>query len=92
MQAANAEAGLLRLRDYAPEALVLDSKLAGMSGWDMLKHRAADPELPNVPVIILTTSHSTAHAGESTYTKTADTLIKPIGATDLIFAVSRLFG
>jgi DNA-binding response OmpR family regulator len=92
LQAENAEDGLQCVRERAPDGLVLDIKLPGMSGWDMLKHIAADPRLPDIPVIILTASPLTDHVGEQTYTNIADTLIKPIGAADLILAVRRNFG
>jgi DNA-binding response OmpR family regulator len=92
LQAENAEDGLQCVRENTPDGLVLDIKLPGMSGWDMLKHIAADPMLPNIPVIILTASPLTDHVGEPPYHGIADTLIKPIGVTDLILAVRRIFG
>ncbi len=92
LQAENAEDGLQRVRENTPDGLVLDIKLPGMSGWDMLKQIAADPQLPDVPVIILTASPLTDYVGEPTYNNIADTLIKPIGAADLIQAVRRIFG
>jgi DNA-binding response OmpR family regulator len=92
LQAENAEDGLQQLREHSPAALVLDIKLPGMSGWDMLKQIVTDPELPDIPVIILTASPLSDHVGEQTYTNIADTLIKPIGAADLILAVRRIFG
>ena len=54
LQAANAEDGLQQLQDYGAEALILDIRLPGMSGWDMLKQIAAEPGLLDIPVIILT--------------------------------------
>ncbi len=54
---ANAEDGLQQLRGHAPDALVLDIKFPGMSGWNMLERIASDPTLPKVPVILMTASH-----------------------------------
>ena len=92
LQAENAEDGLHHMREHAPDGLVLDIKLPGMSGWDMLKQIAADPILPDIPVIILTASPLSDDVGVQTYPNIADTLIKPIGAADLILAVRRIFG
>jgi twitching motility two-component system response regulator PilH len=91
LQTENAEDGLQCVREHRPDGLVLDIKLPGMSGWDMLQHIAADPTLPDIPVIILTASPLTDHVGEPTYTNIADRLIKPIGVADLILVVRRVF-
>jgi DNA-binding response OmpR family regulator len=92
LQAESAEAGLQQLREHSPAAVVLDIKLPGMSGWDMLKQVAADPTVPDIPVIIMTASPLTDHIGEQTYTNIVDTLIKPVSATDLIQAVRKVLG
>jgi two-component system, sensor histidine kinase len=92
LQTDNAEDGLRQLHDYAPAALLLDIKLPGMTGWDMLKQIDADPNLPHLPVIIMTASPLFDHLGESTYTNIAATLIKPVSTAELIDAVRKVFG
>jgi CheY-like chemotaxis protein len=92
LQAGSAEEGLQQLRDHAPEALILDLKLPGMSGWDMLKYIVSDPELPDIPVIIMTASFPADHTGELIYAHITEKLIKPVSATDLIAAVRKIFG
>ena len=92
IEAASAEEGLQQLRSHAPEALILDIKLPGMSGWDMLKEVSANPELPEIPVIILTASALVAHPDEHAYTNIIAKLIKPVSTTDLILAVQKIFG
>jgi DNA-binding response OmpR family regulator len=92
LQAPSAEEGLQHLRDGGPEALILDIKLPGMSGWDMLKVIIAESILPHIPVIIMTASPLSAQTGELVYPHIAATLIKPIGAADLILAVKKIFG
>ncbi len=92
LQAASAEEALQRLRDHVPEALILDIKLPGMSGWDMLNQVAADPELPDIPAIILTASPLTAHTGEPIYNNITSRLIKPVSVTDLILALEKSLG
>ena len=92
LQAANAEDGLQLLRDYGVEALILDIRLPGMNGWDMLKQVTDEPGLPHIPVIILTASALIAQPGEPVYPNIAAILIKPIGVTELILAVNKIFG
>ena len=92
LQASNAEDGLQQLRDYGAEALILDIRLPGMSGWDMLKQIAAAPSLPDIPVIILTASALPTQPGEQIYSNVAAILIKPIGVTELMLAVKEIFG
>ncbi len=91
-QVGSAEEGLQQMRDNAPDALILDIKLPGMSGWDMLKRVVADPRLPRIPVIILTSSLIIDHAGELGYPNIACKLIKPISTMDLVGAVRKVFG
>ncbi len=92
LQAPSAEEGLEHLRDGVPEALILDIKLSGMSGWDMLEVIVAEPALPHIPVIILTASPLSTQTDELVYPHIAAILIKPIGAADLIQAVKKVFG
>jgi CheY-like chemotaxis protein len=92
LQAPSAEEGLQHLRNGAPAVLILDIKLPGMSGWDMLKHIAAEPGLPDIPVIILTASTQIAQTGQQVYPHIAAILIKPVGAADLMQAVKKVFG
>src|SRR5258707_578041 len=76
LQAPSAEEGLKHLRDCVAEALILDIKLPGMSGWDMLKVIVAEPALPDIPVIIMTASPLTLQTGELAYSYIAAILIK----------------
>lgn len=92
LQTDNAEEGLRQLSQYAPTALVLDIKLPGMNGWDMLNHISADPTLFDLPVIIITASPLSDHLGEPSYPNIAAKLIKPISATELINAVRKVCG
>src|SRR5256885_13212521 len=78
LEAASAEEGLLQLRYRAPAALILDITLPGMSGWDMLKQLEAEPELPLLPVIILTASAQTTYPDDQLYSNIAAKLVKPI--------------
>jgi CheY-like chemotaxis protein len=92
LQTDNAEEGLRQLQAHSPTVLLLDIKLPGMNGWDMLGCILADPKLPNLPVIIITASPLSDHLGEPTYTNIVAKLIKPISTDELIGAVRKVFG
>ena len=92
LQTASAEEGLQQLRDYGADALILDIRLPGISGWDMIKQIAAEPGLPDIPVIVLTASSLTTQPSETVYPNIAAVLIKPIGVTELMLAVNKIFG
>jgi DNA-binding response OmpR family regulator len=92
LQAENAEDGLQQLREHTPGALVLDIKLPGMSGWDMLKQIDVDPKLLNIPVIILTASPLSDHPGDISYSNIADKLVKPVSTADLMLAIRKACG
>jgi len=47
------EKGLERAREIKPALILLDLILPGMSGYEVLKQLKADPELKDIPVIIL---------------------------------------
>jgi DNA-binding response OmpR family regulator len=92
LQAENAEDGLQQLHEHSPGALVLDIKLPGMSGWEMLKQIVADPKVPALPVIIMTASPLSDRAGDISYSNIADKLIKPVSTADLMLAIRKACG
>jgi signal transduction histidine kinase/CheY-like chemotaxis protein len=52
--AAGGEEGLRRARELRPDAITLDVMMPGMDGWAVLSALKADPDLADVPVIMLT--------------------------------------
>jgi len=89
--APDAEEGLALLQTFKPEALILDIKLPGISGWEMLKVIDSDPVLPKIPVIIMTASSIFSQPDEYGYSNIVEKLIKPVSVTDLMHAVRIIF-
>ncbi len=56
--AMNGEAGLAHLRrgNDLPALILLDLKMPGMSGFDVLREIRSDARLKNIPVIVVTSS------------------------------------
>ncbi len=52
--AAGGEEGLRRARELRPDAITLDVMMPGMDGWAVLSALKADPDVADVPVIMLT--------------------------------------
>ena len=52
--AAGGEAGLRLARELRPDVITLDVMMPGMDGWAVLNELKADPELADIPVVMLT--------------------------------------
>ncbi|HYM53803.1 MAG TPA: response regulator, partial [Solirubrobacteraceae bacterium] len=52
--ASSGEEGLRQARDLRPDAITLDVMMPGMDGWAVLSALKADPDVADVPVIMLT--------------------------------------
>jgi signal transduction histidine kinase/DNA-binding response OmpR family regulator len=52
--AAGGEEGLRLARELRPDAITLDVMMPGMDGWAVLSALKADPDLADIPVIMLT--------------------------------------
>jgi CheY-like chemotaxis protein/signal transduction histidine kinase len=60
--AGDGESGLQLAKTYHPDAILLDLKLPGMSGWEVLDALKHDSSLRHVPVHILSASDETIDA------------------------------
>ncbi|HEU4370603.1 MAG TPA: response regulator, partial [Methylomirabilota bacterium] len=52
--AAGGEEGLRRARELRPDAITLDVMMPGMDGWAVLSALKADPDVTDIPVVMLT--------------------------------------
>ena len=52
-EAANGKEALDIMRQEHPSVVVLDLMMPIVSGWDVLRERAAEPDLQSIPVIIV---------------------------------------
>ena len=91
LDAETAEDGLQLLKKYRPQALILDIKLPGMSGWGMLNAIDHDPTLTKLPVIIMTASSVLSQPDEYLYPNISEKLNKPVSVTELMQAVQSIF-
>ena len=81
--------GLTLARGKRPALVLLDLRLPGLDGWEVLAALRADPALQAVPVVVLTASaephwqERARQAGATAY------LVKPVSADDVLAAVER---
>jgi signal transduction histidine kinase/CheY-like chemotaxis protein len=52
--ASGGEEGLRRARELSPDAITLDVMMPGMDGWAVLSALKADPDVADIPVVMLT--------------------------------------
>jgi CheY-like chemotaxis protein len=90
LEAQSAQEGLDLLKIQPPQLLILDIKLPGMTGWEMLKAIDDDPVLPKVPVIVITASSFPNQGDDYLYSNIVEKLTKPFDAAALVRAVGAV--
>ncbi|HEX2167312.1 MAG TPA: response regulator, partial [Longimicrobiales bacterium] len=88
--ATHSAAGALKLaRELKPDLITLDLMMPGLNGWDMLSSLKADPELADIPIVIISV---VAHESRATLAGALDVLQKPIDRTELHTILRRNVG
>jgi signal transduction histidine kinase/DNA-binding response OmpR family regulator len=84
--APNGKDGLRRAKELQPSAITLDVMMPGMDGWAVLSAIKADPQISNIPVVMLTMVRD-KNMG---YTLGAsDYVTKPIDREQLITVIKK---
>ncbi len=84
----SAEQGFLLAKAYQPTAIIIDVRMPGMNGWELLSMLKGDVATVHIPVVVLTVlaneqNHS-AELGAAAY------LHKPVDRNDLQAVLARL--
>jgi signal transduction histidine kinase/ActR/RegA family two-component response regulator len=85
--ARSGEEGLAEVRRHRPEAVVLDIRMPGTDGWQVLEQLKADAVTAAVPVVVATVLDERPRAmalGAAEY------LVKPLASDDVLAALRRL--
>ncbi len=84
--ATTGEQALERLLAGRPSAVVLDIRLPGIDGWDVLRQVKGDAETADIPVIIVSILDE---RGQGLALGADDYLVKPVGRELLVAALER---
>jgi LmbE family N-acetylglucosaminyl deacetylase/CheY-like chemotaxis protein len=76
------------IADFKPDVVVTDIEMPGMTGLELIEQIRAD--LPELPIVVMTAHISVDYAVGALRAQADEFLLKPIGAADLVAAVTRL--
>jgi PAS domain S-box-containing protein len=86
LTATNAEEGIAMARREHPDLITLDLMMPGMNGWDALKVLKNDPEVRNIPVVVVSIL---AGEGRGKLLGAVDLVTKPVEREDLLRVLWR---
>jgi signal transduction histidine kinase/CheY-like chemotaxis protein len=81
------EEGLEAVRSMHPAAVILDIRLPGMDGWDVLGALKAEPGTADTPVVVVSVL---PEQGRGFALGASDYLVKPVAREDLLAALHRV--
>jgi len=85
--AENALTALQRMRAHAPDLVLTDMMMPGMTGLELLEAMRAEPALDDVPVIVVTALAAVEARLAALRAGAADYLLKPFDETELVLRV-----
>jgi len=90
--AANGMEALEKAKAEQPDLIILDLAMPKMDGFEFLSRLQDDPQMLNIPVIVLTAVGLEPYGGRSENLKIADLIMKPFKAHRLISSVKEILG
>lgn len=83
--------GLDAIRRVKPDLVLLDLMMPDMDGWEVYQQMKADPELKNIPVIVVTAKAQSIDKILGLHiAKVDDYVTKPFGPQELLQSVERV--
>lgn len=90
LSAYNGEEALLLARDRQPDLILLDLKMPGLSGTDVIQALKQEVDTANIPIIVMT-GHTVERSGETIKMLGAKQLFtKPFSITELVAQIKDL--
>ena len=91
--AVGGRAGLDTIREKKPELVLLDLMMPDMDGWEVYQRMKADPELQDIPVIVVTAKAQSIDKVLGLHiAKVDDYVTKPFGPQELLASVNKVLG
>lgn len=89
IEAESGEKALLLIRQYRPDAVLMDIRMPVMDGYEATKRIKEDGDIKDIPVIALTASGMKEDKEKIMHSKFDGFLIKPVKRSDLFRELSR---
>ncbi len=90
--ARDGEEGLAKVRELRPDAVVLDVMMPKLDGFEVLKAVRADPEIADIPVLMLTAKAREAEQQRGLTLGANAYMAKPFSTHELVDQVMALIG
>jgi two-component system response regulator VicR len=85
--------GLEKVRTEKPDLVLLDLMMPDMDGWEVYQQIKADPELRDIPVIVVTAKAQSIDKVLGLHiAKVDDYITKPFGPQELLESVEKILG
>jgi DNA-binding response OmpR family regulator len=89
-QAKDGTRALTALRDFIPDAMVLDINMPGLDGFGVLEQMRAVPRWAQIPTMVLTARNRSEDVQRAMSLGARDYLTKPFDDQQLLLRVARL--
>ena len=90
LRAEDGDEGLRLARQSQVALVLLDLRLPGRSGWEVLEQLKKEPELSSIPVVVFTASAGVSQRGRALSMGAADYMVKPLSAASLRTTIARI--
>ena len=90
LEAGNSEDGLVLVREHAPQLVLMDVVLPGMSGFQATRAMARDAATKHIPVVIVSTKAMETDKAWGLRQGAADYIVKPPREEELIARINQL--
>jgi signal transduction histidine kinase/DNA-binding response OmpR family regulator len=84
------EEGLRVARDSAPDVIILDLMMPGLSGFDVAESLKDDPRTANIPILVLTSKEISSEDRELLHAKVSSFVHKGSGREHLLREIKRV--
>jgi CheY-like chemotaxis protein len=82
--------GLAAIATAQPDAILLDILMPNMDGFAVLKQLKADPQLVNIPIVLLTARADLAEAHKIAELGVQGIIVKPFHPTQITSEISQI--
>ena len=89
VQAANGAEGLERFFQVRPDCMIIDVKMSGLDGYQLVRALRGDPDSASTPLIMLTALAQEKNQFAGLALGADQYLIKPVAPRELVEAVQR---